>query len=77
MREKIVSLCLRLMMCLMSNWENRDMKLHQRYLTKNFSKPFRKKIEKDRKVQERQKIREAQKFKYDSTEEDDDQVEHE
>lgn len=53
------------------------MKLHQRYLTKNFSKPFRKKIEKDRKVQERQKIREAQKFKYDSTEEDDDQVEHE
>ena len=72
MEELKVALCILLNGYQMSDWTNRDTKLHQRHITKSFSKPFRKKLEKDQKKIERQYIREAQRVKYDSTEEEDD-----
>ena len=47
----------------MSNWKRREGKLQQRQMDKQFSKPFRKKLDKDRKIKESQKIREAQRAK--------------
>ena len=55
----------------MGNWQGRDTKLRQRQVYKEFSKPFKKKLEKDQKKKERQHIREAQRAKYDSMDEDD------
>ena len=72
MEELKVDLCILLNGYHMSDWSYRDTKLHQGHITKSFSKPFRKKLEKDQKKKERQYIREAQRVKYDSTEEEDD-----
>ncbi len=58
---------------LMGNWQSRDMKLRQRHVNKEFSRPFRKKQEKNKRDKQ-QRIREAQKAqaKYVSLDEDDD-----
>ena len=54
----------------MGNWRSRDVKLRQRQVRKEFSKPFKKKSDKDKQVV-RQKIRAAQRAKYTSLDEDD------
>ena len=56
----------------MSNWISRDVKLKQRHLNKNFSKPFKKFQERESNKKERKRIREAQRQKYDSINEDED-----
>tara|TARA_Y100000296_G_C5097634_1_gene218215 strand:- start:337 stop:516 length:180 start_codon:yes stop_codon:yes gene_type:complete len=54
----------------MGNWQSRDTKLRQRRTHKEFSKPFKKKRDKD-KIDIQQKIREAKRHKYDYLDGDD------
>tara|TARA_Y100000310_G_scaffold34266_2_gene32438 strand:- start:3217 stop:3399 length:183 start_codon:yes stop_codon:yes gene_type:complete len=55
----------------MGNWQNRDGKLRQRHASKAFSKPFKKKPDKNSKQESQKRIREAQRAKAISLDEDD------
>lgn len=55
----------------MGNWQSREVKLKQRQAHKDFSKPFRKKHDKDKRDSQK-RIREAQRLKNDSRDEEDD-----